>query len=476
MRILFVTNVLDFYITREPLGLAYLAGAAKKAGHKVRFSGINPEDCTRAISEFKPHVVGYSITTGQHQLFFKLNRQLKKRFDFISVFGGPHATFWPEIIHEPGVDAICRGEGETAFIDFVEKLEKDDGYETALNWWVKKDGRVFKNELRPLAADLDDIPWPDRETIFNQFPDAKATPVKCFVPNRGCPYACSYCFNEPYWKLYEGKGKRVRTRTGEAICQEIEHIRTISPLRMPMFTADIFAFSKSWLAEFADAYNKQVRMPYYCNVRANLVDQQYAKLLSESGCVCAAMGIEAGNDRIRNDLFCRGQSRQQIINASLSLKKHGITVVSYNILGVPGTDMQTDMQTLDLNRECKVDYAGTFTLVPLPGTKIHDWIVEQGLIDPVSIDEHFSYYGLSPLPIKQRKERSRLYYLFALAVAFNPIQKMLPLLLKLPLSPVYRFSFRLFRGIRYKRRAFPIPHGFIWTLRAAWRYLMYEHR
>ncbi len=38
----------------------------------------------------------------------------------MSVFGGPHPTYFPEFVEEPGVDAVCIGEGEGAILDLVE--------------------------------------------------------------------------------------------------------------------------------------------------------------------------------------------------------------------------------------------------------------------------------------------------------------------------------------------------------------------
>jgi len=41
---------------------------------------------------------------------FKFNYELKQKLDFVSVFGGPHPTYFPQVVNEPGVDYIVRGE------------------------------------------------------------------------------------------------------------------------------------------------------------------------------------------------------------------------------------------------------------------------------------------------------------------------------------------------------------------------------
>ena len=66
----------------------------------------------RIAKEIDPDVIAYSVTTGRHRFYRQLNLELKRQLDFFAVFGGPHATFFPDFVEEEGVDAVCRGEGE----------------------------------------------------------------------------------------------------------------------------------------------------------------------------------------------------------------------------------------------------------------------------------------------------------------------------------------------------------------------------
>ena len=77
--------------------------------------------------------------TGEHIYHIELNQMVRTHYDnAISVFGGPHPTYCPEMIEKEKVDAICRGEGEIYFPELIEKLEKgQDIYETK-NFWFKK--------------------------------------------------------------------------------------------------------------------------------------------------------------------------------------------------------------------------------------------------------------------------------------------------------------------------------------------------
>ena len=117
MKTLFISKPL----VMEPLGLMYLSASAKNNNHKTDliFTSQNIEE---KISEFKPDVIGYSVMTGDNKFYLDLNRNLKSRHQFLSVFGGPHPTFFPEIISQGGVDIVCRGEGEETFSELLNSL------------------------------------------------------------------------------------------------------------------------------------------------------------------------------------------------------------------------------------------------------------------------------------------------------------------------------------------------------------------
>jgi len=53
----------------------------------------------------------------------KINQKIKMGINCFSIFGGPHPTFFPDMINENGVDAICIGEGEQAILDILENID-----------------------------------------------------------------------------------------------------------------------------------------------------------------------------------------------------------------------------------------------------------------------------------------------------------------------------------------------------------------
>ncbi len=128
--------------------------------------------------EYQPDILGYSVMTGSQRGYFDLNLRIRQAVNplresagkkpVFSVFGGPHPTFFPETINEPGVDGVCIGEGEGAMVDLANALASRNGaFNTDIpNWWFNVEGEIVKNPPRPLIHELSALPHPDRALIY----------------------------------------------------------------------------------------------------------------------------------------------------------------------------------------------------------------------------------------------------------------------------------------------------------------------
>jgi len=364
LRILFVEKQIDY----EPQGIMSLSSSLEAAGHEVALAICAQEDPLDVARKFEPGIVGYSVMTGSQNYYFELNQHLKEslKHPFFSAFGGPHPTFFPEMISEAGVDGLCIGEGEGAIVDLANRLDNGGPPPDLPNWWLKIDGEVVKNPTRPLVPALSDLPLPDRRLIYDKHAYTRESPIKHFLGGRGCPYNCTYCFNHAWYQIYE-RQKRGFQRSVDHVLDELEIVRERWPLEHVVFIDDLFIIYLDWLAEFADKYPRRIGLPFFCNVRANLVTPEKVALLKKAGCVTVSMGIEAANDRVRNDLLKRKMSREQMIHAGQLIRGGGVHLTSTNILGLPTSTLEDDLDTMSLNNECQVSYAHAFLFQPYPG-------------------------------------------------------------------------------------------------------------
>jgi anaerobic magnesium-protoporphyrin IX monomethyl ester cyclase len=473
MRVLFIVRGIE---GAEPLGLMYISALLQRHGHDVHFLGTRGVDLPSAVAEFAPHVIGYGMCTGQHRYYLALNRWLKSRRPFLSVFGGPHATFFPQVIDEDGVDVVCRGEGEDAMLDLCRRVETLPGEppdgpaaRQALadtpNLHVKLSaGQICRNPPRPLRTDLDDLPFPDRESRYALDPRHRAYPAQSFLASRGCPYQCSYCFNPAMQNLYGPAWSRRRRRSPENLVQEIAQVRAVSGLRFVQFRCSVFGDDVSWLAEFAPLYRRRIGLPFYCHVRADHMTARAVALLAAAGCRSVNMGLECADEEYRRTVMHRPMPNAVIVEACRRLHDHGIRILADNMVGLPGRALHDDIATLRFNAACGIDYPLAMLFQPYPGTGLGDYAQTHGHFDGDYSHIDFNYYFRSPLRFQSPAEKRRIENLHKLFAVTAEAPWLLPLvrqLIKLPPNAIFNAIFRWWYAWCYHRRI--MPHRLNWA-------------
>jgi anaerobic magnesium-protoporphyrin IX monomethyl ester cyclase len=454
MRVLFVEKQIDY----EPLGLLYLASVLRQAGHQVRLAIASDEDPVAVAAAWQPGVVGYSVYTGSQAYYRDLNLRIKEAVDVVSVFGGPHPTYFPEFVEEPGVDAVCLGEGEGAILDLVKALETSRPLTGMEDWWFKRNGHIERNPVRPLENDLDCLPFPDRALLFEKDAFTRQSSIKHFITSRGCPYDCTYCFNHALADIYRGKGKRLRQMSVNKVIEEVRWVQEHYPMQFVVFLDDLFIVYVDWIRELAERFPRKVGLPFFCNVRANLVTPEKVALLKQAGCASVGMGLETGDPALRNEILKRNLSDEQIVEASRLIREARIELLTTNMLGLPGGTLENDLETLALNHACRPAYANAFLYQPYPRTELGEFARENGYVEGSLDDIDPSAWERSVLSFSTSAEKRRIENfnkLFALAVEWPWLTGLVRQLIKLPPNPLFRLVYKLWKGYAIKSRIHP---------------------
>jgi radical SAM superfamily enzyme YgiQ (UPF0313 family) len=150
------------------------------------------------------------------------------------------------------------------------------------------------------------------------------------------------------------------------------------------FYDDIFILYRDYVLEFCKkfkekGYHKLIK--WNVNVRANLVTDELISAMKDAGCYEVRMGVEAGNAYIRNEVYKRSMSNEQIHNAIKIIKKHNLQLRLQFIIGAPYEKLDMMEESFAMAKKSNADYVLFPILVPLPGTEMKDVLMKEGLIE-----------------------------------------------------------------------------------------------
>lgn len=377
IRILFVQD-----IAAEQLGVMSVAAVARGRGHHMKVAFGRDRDILRTARSFRPEIVGFSVMTGFQDRWVRLAREIKASIDPppLIVFGGPHPTFFPQVVLEDSVDVACRGEAEGAFADLLDAFDAGERRFPGIANLAVKDGDAWtETPMRPLEA-LDDLPFPDRQINFeHRF--IRGDPCARFAAGRGCPHSCSFCFASSMRNAYRGLGSFCRLRSADNLLEEIEEVVARWGKRTLYFVDESFCLDARWLFEFLERYAGKFRFPFFCQVRADEVTEDLARALKDAGCFLVSFGVESGVERIRNEVLRKNLSDLRIREAANHLHRVGLPFETTNMMGLPGETPADAFRTVKLNIEIGAAVAWTSLYQPYPGTDLGEQTLRQGLID-----------------------------------------------------------------------------------------------
>lgn len=401
------------------LNIRLLSACLKKEGHKTQLiflrSNSTKSNNFRYNDEILDQVVNLCkdsdlISLTVFSIYFdrsiQITNKLRHEIKLPIIWGGIHPTVRPLQSLEYA-DMVCVGEGEEAIVDLVNKLEQNEDYYNTKNIWFKREGKIFKNEIRPLIQNLDNIPFPDYDLVDNfvldngklqtldlvlfkkflpRFFDAKRK-IKInygVMASRGCPHACSYCCNNALRKIYPSQ-KYLRRRSAENIINEIMQIRKkYTFIEMISFIDDVFTSMRNdELKKFCDLYKQKVGLPFSCFASPLYINEEKLSNLIDAGLEHIGMGIQTGSKSTMR-LYNRHITNNQSIEAAkiINLFKKKIAPPCYDIIiDNPYETNEDYIETFKLLLQIPKPFSlSLFSLVFYPGTELNDKAQNDGII------------------------------------------------------------------------------------------------
>ena len=420
MRFLFVYP--DFKINMDPLthqvtgveeggwymeGVAILSAVLKRAGHEVSLyhltSPAERGEFQKNLRKEGPDLLGFVTMTREYPQVKEYALWAKDAMDVPIISGSYHPTTIPEeVINTEGIDMLCRGEGEGALLELVDRMDAGEDYSETESIWIKRDGEIIRNPVRALITDIDELPLPDFK-VFD-FDKLISTRINTGVAmlSRGCPYSCTYCSNKKMRDIYPNKRRYSRFHSPEYSIEYLKKLLESHPtVKYLNFRDDILPWKGGWLKRFTTLYKKEIDLPFICNYRANLVTHEIVHMLRDAGCYQMFFGVESGNDYIRNEVLNRHMSREEIIEAFEACRDVGIKTVAYNMVGLPYEDKSKILDSIKLNVEIKADHSLSPIYYPYPDTRLFEVAVEEGFVPPCYDYREDRYVDQPTLPREQ---------------------------------------------------------------------------
>ena len=397
-----------------PLGLAYIAAVLRDDGHEVAVIdalgeapdqsvqdgdiwriGLSTDEVVERIDPATKVIGVTSMWSYAWPIVRELIRKLKARWpDKPIVCGGEHFTAVTDLsMAEAPIDYIVQGEGEETALALFRALEV--GLDVSVIPGIAyraADGTVKKNPRRDRIRNIDEIPWPawelfdvhayDENRLVTGIYYGRTVPI---LATRGCPYQCTYCSSPGMWTT------RWFARTPKDVADEIQHyVEKYQATNFPF--QDLTAILKrEWVVEFTSEILKRglkITWQLPAGTRSEIIDDEVARLLVQSGCRSINLAPESGSERTRKHMK-KMITDEKLFRAARAAVRNGLNVGIFLVLGYP-TDEPVDMKaTARMVRRLArvgVDDVSAGFFFPLPKTEIYRELEGNG---KVVLDDDF---------------------------------------------------------------------------------------
>ena len=307
------------------------------------------DDYLRKVIATGARLYAFSVQTAS-SVFASMMAEKIKLFDpgsFV-LFGGPdcfRSERGVRLFDNPSIDAICTGEGDLFWPEFLDLFERNGFRPGPIEGLVfrRDDGTLADCGDPRLPGDLDSLPfanysWAD----FNAY---SLNNRACLMMSRGCINRCSFCSESPNFIRY-------RYRTARNLFEEVR--RLVPLLRESSGATPFINFSDSLingrpevLREFCNLVIAE-RVEFNWGGMAFLREEMDRPLLSTmkaAGCVEIMWGLESGCDAVLR-LMRKGKSSskaaEEIIRITADL---GISQCANFIVGFPGETEQMFLES-----------------------------------------------------------------------------------------------------------------------------------
>jgi len=382
------------FVRHTPLSLLYASIELVKHGIDVEIldNRLHLESWMSRLRELlTPDViaVGISVMSGKPILnAVEIGRLVKSVNPKIAVvWGGPHATFFPETIlkQEWSCDFVISGYASQSFYNFISHLKNNTEPSAVKGVTFRKGTNIVHNpreDTKFEQINYRDIPYNliKDYSVYGQLEQNKI--IFSMYSAMGCPYKCSFCSSPAEYTNITGK-KWVPLSVTEVV-DHIEHVISKYNASYIYFIDDDSFVDLQHVENIIDEINRRnikIKLGFR-GARINEIKKMtddFLNKLAQAGTDILHIGVESGSDRILQ-LIHKDSTVNDINACNKKLAKHPEIIAAYNfIVGFPTETMDDLKATRDLmfqlvkdNPRCIIFQPNKFR--PIPGTELFDMV------------------------------------------------------------------------------------------------------
>jgi len=363
--------------------------------HKDCGIPLNAASIAKVIVNHKPSAVLYTATSFEFEFLNEIAANVRFQ-NFLSpqVLGGIHATLVPESLALSNFDAYCIGEGEATVLSLMEQLEACISLANIPALLFKKPHEKINIPDCVNVRDLNSLPFYDWEVMDTPKLLSQRNGWLSISFSRGCPYSCTFCVNQALMRVKGRKGY-VRKRSVFNSIEELKYLADSYKVKVFNLDDDLLCNDWEWIKDFCTKYKSEIferyGIKFTINARVDSINDDLVSMFTESGCQEVQIGIESGDEELRNHLIDKRIQYESIIKSFKLLNEKKLNSLAYIIVGLPGENNVTHAKTVSLLAETLPYLIRATFYVPIPNTPLYDYCAKNDMLNSnIDISGHFS--------------------------------------------------------------------------------------
>jgi len=354
------------FLQKDPLPdpfVAVVAAAAVFRGHQARvFLPGAERNLEETVRRFAPGALVFHVAAGFEEWAETTGAKLSR------ALGGPPVCFigdfpadHPELALRDGVDFVLTGDPDETIPELLWRISLEKTLAGTMGTaCAGPDGELLLGPAREPITDLDETAAGDFE-VYRRYGFVQGQSTAPILVGRGTIENVHAGFQIGHAELTR-RFRPARRHSVQGAISRVQMMKQRRPYKRFGFRDDSFATDSDWLAAFLDRYRVEVELPFGCMARPDQLPPKVIDELAAAGCDCVRLGIESGDEALRQKVAGTFIPDSQIEAVVAQLRERNIRVHTTSFLGLPGESVESATRTVDLIARLRPDHAFCFTV------------------------------------------------------------------------------------------------------------------